>query len=69
MRSSDAQVVLVGNRLHDVLIVLERQVRDDHPTDTTLHTTLAESLDTVVQDGIQITHEHERDLHLVLDFL
>ena len=65
----DAQVVLVGHRLDDVQIVVERQVRDDGTTDASLDTRLTESLNTVMQDGVQIAHQHEGNLHLVLDGL
>ena len=52
----DAQVVLVSNGFHDVQIVIKWQVRNDSTTDTSLDTTLAKSLNTIVKDGIEITH-------------
>ena len=65
----DAQVVLVGNGLHDVQIVIEGQVGDDHSADASLGTRLAERLDAVVQDGVQIAHQDKWNLHLILDGL
>ena len=52
----DAQVVLVCNGFHDVQIVIEGQVGNDGTTDAGLDTTLAKSLNTIVKDGIEITH-------------
>ena len=63
----DTQVVLVGNGLDLVQIVIEGQVGDDGAADTGLDTTLTEGLDAIMQDGIQITHQHQRNLHLILD--
>ena len=65
----DAQVVLVGNGLDNLLIVLEGQVGDDGAAHTALYARLAKGLDAVVQDGVEITHEYQRDVDLVLDGL
>ena len=66
-KHDDTQVVLVGYGFYDVLIVLEGQVGDDGTADATLHTTLAKGFDAIVEDGVEIAHEHERNLYLVLD--
>ena len=65
----DAQVVAVGNGFYDVLIVGEGQVRDDDTADSTFHALLTECLDAEMQDGVEITHEDQRYLYLILDGL
>ena len=63
----DAQVVTIGDGFHDVQIVVEGQVGDDGSADTSLNATFAKGLDTVVQDGVEIAHQHEGDFYMVLD--
>ena len=41
----DTQVVAVGYGLHDVEVVVEGEIRDNHAADACLHTALAEGLD------------------------
>ena len=65
----DAEVVAVGDGLDNLLVVIERQVGDNHAADTTLDTTLTKLLDAVVEDRIEITHEDEGNLYVVLDGL
>ena len=64
----EAQVVPVGYRLHDSLVVVEWQVGDNGSADATFHTTLAEFLYAVMKYGVEISHHHERYVHLVFDF-
>ena len=63
----DAQVVAIGDGFHDVQVVVEGEVGDDGSADTCLNTRLAELLDAVVQDGVEVAHQHEGNFYLVLD--
>ena len=65
----DAQVVAVGDGLDGLQIVGKGEVGDDHARHTGIGTRLAERLDAIVQDGVQIAHQDEWDVHLVLDGL
>ena len=65
----DTDVILVGNRLHHFQIVIERKVWNDGATHTALHTTLEESLDAIVHDRVEITHQNQWQLHFILDGL
>ena len=56
-KHDDAQVVPLGNGLHDVQVVIERQVGDDGTADARLDARLTERLNTVMQDGIKIAHQ------------
>ena len=65
----DAQVVFVGNRFHLFEIIFERKVWNDCTRGTTLHARLAEALDAVVHNHVEISHHHKGNLHLILDSL
>ena len=65
----DTHVVLVSDGLHHLQVVIERKVGDDGAAHATLHATLEELLDAVVHHGIQIAHQHQGNVHLVLDGL
>jgi len=65
----DSKVVAVGDGLDEVLVIVERQVGDNHAADATLDTTLTKGLDAVVENGIEIAHEDDGDVHVVLDGL
>ena len=64
---NDTEVVAVGDGFYDVLVVIERQVGYNHAADAALDTTLTKRLDAVVEDGIQVAHEDEGNLDVVLD--
>ena len=63
----DAEVVAIGDGLDDVLVVVEGEVGDDHAANTGVDARLTEGFDAVVEDGIEIAHEDEGNLCLVLD--
>ena len=65
----DTHVVFIGNGFNNILIVLEGQVGDDGSTDTTFHTTLAKCFNAIVHDGIEITHQYERDFYFLFNLL
>lgn len=48
-----------GNRTIFLLIVFERQVRDNHAINSTCLTILTEAFESVLHDWIQVTHEHQ----------
>ena len=49
------------------MVVFEGQVGNDDATDAALHTRLAKGLDAVLHDGVEVAHQYQRNLHLVLD--
>lgn len=63
----DADIVLIGDRLYYLEIVIERKVGDDGSADSALYAALEELLDAIVHDGIEITHEDEREADFILD--
>ena len=65
----NTDVILVGYRLDNIDVILERQVGDNRSADTAFDTTLEVVLYSVVHDRVQIAHDYERNAHLVLDSL
>ena len=65
----DTDVILVGNGFHHLQIIIKRKVWDDGAAHSALYAALEESLNAVVHDRVQITHQHEWKLHFILDFL
>lgn len=63
----DADVIAVGNGFVGFLIVLERKVRDDDAVDATFHTLPAESFEAKLHDGVEVSHEDERDADVATD--
>ena len=63
----DTDVILVSDRLHHLQVVIEWKVWDDSSAHATLHTTLEECLDAIMHDRVEITHQYQWDVHLVLD--
>ena len=65
----DTDVILVGNGFHHLQIIIKRKVWDDGAAHAALYAVFEESLNAVVHDWVQITHQHEWKLHFILDFL
>ena len=63
----DAEVVLVGDGLHLSEVVVEGEVGDDHAGDAGFGAALAEGLDAVVEDGVEVAHENQGDVDVDLD--
>ena len=63
----DSEVVAVGHGLHLCQIVLKGQVGDNHARNAAVGAGLAEGVDAVVQDGVEVAHEDERHGDFRLD--
>ena len=61
------QIIFVGNGFHIIQIIGKGKVGNNHSRHATLHTLLTELLYTVVKNNVQVSHQYERYLHLILD--
>ena len=61
------QVIPIGDRFIVGHVVGIGQVGDDHAIHTHLHTALAEGLEAILHDGVQIAHQDDRDLYRLSD--
>ena len=64
-----ALVILVGQGLHLLQVVLKRQVGQDGAAHAALDAALEIVLEAILHHHVEIAHEHEWHVHLVLDGL
>ena len=65
----DTDVILVGYGFYHLQIIIKGKVWDDGAAHSALYAALEESLNAVVHDWVQVSHQHEWKLHFILDFL
>ena len=63
----DPEVITVGDGFDLREVIVEGKVRDDDARDSCCGSVSAEAFDAIVEDGVEIAHEDERYLHLILD--
>ena len=63
----EPQAVAFGDGLVALHVILERQVRDDHPVDAHLHAALTEALEPESEHGVEVAHQDEGDVHVGAD--
>ena len=65
----EAQPVPGGHVLVTLHIVLEGQVRDDHPVHAHARAAGAERLEAIAENGVQVAHQDEGNVHVAADVL
>ena len=63
----DAEVVLLGDVFIMFFVIAEGKVGNDDAVDAARDTLLAEGFESVVQDGVQVAHQDERDADVAAD--
>ena len=64
---NDFYPVLFGQCPVVLFVFQERQVGDDDPVDAAPHALLTEMFEAELQDGVQVAHQHEGDMHVASD--
>ena len=63
----DSHILFLGYGTIFLHIIFERQVGDNHPVDSRLPASAAEILESILHDGIEISHQHQRNLYFFTD--
>ena len=63
----DLEAILLGNGTEFCLVILEGKVWNDHSVNAAFPAAPAEVLETVLHDGVQISHQYRRDSDLAAD--